>query len=76
MKRFKINIIVKKKEMHREKVMLGEKASVPRRAPVSMLAAAKLSGYLLSLLLAPELFFAGGQSLSQGQILLLLRAAQ
>lgn len=47
---------------------------VPPRAPVSMLVSAKLSGYLLSLLLAPVLFFAGSESLSQSQILLLLRA--
>lgn len=47
---------------------------VPPRAPVSMLVSAKLSGYLLSLLLAPVLFFAGSESLSQSQVLLLLRA--
>lgn len=48
--------------------------SVPPCVPVSMLVSAKLSGYLLSLLLAPVLFFAGSESLSQSQILLLLRA--
>lgn len=44
------------------------------RFPASMLVSAKLSGYLLSLLLAPVLFLAGSESLSQSQILLLLRA--
>lgn len=49
--------------------------SVPPCVPASMLVSAKLSGYLLlSLLLAPELFLAGSESLSQSQILLLLRA--
>lgn len=47
---------------------------VPPCVPVSMLVSAKLSGYLLSLLLASVLFFAGSESLSQSQILLLLRA--
>lgn len=42
--------------------------------PVSMLVSAKLSGYLLSLLLASVLFFAGSESLSERQVLLLLRA--
>lgn len=48
--------------------------SVPPCVPVSMLVSAKLSGYLLSLLLAPVLFLAGSESLSQSQILLLLGA--
>lgn len=49
--------------------------SVPPCVPqASMLVSAKLSGYLLSLLPAPELFLAGSESLSQSQILLLLRA--
>lgn len=42
--------------------------------PVSMLLSAKLSGYLLSLLLASVFFFTGSKSLSESQILLLLRA--
>lgn len=45
-----------------------------RGFPVSMLVSTKLSGYLLSLLLASVLFFAGGESLSERQVLLLLRA--
>lgn len=39
-----------------------------------MLVSDKLSGYLLPLLLASVLFFAGSESLSERQILLLLRA--
>lgn len=45
-----------------------------RGLPVSMLVLPKLSGYLLSLLLASVLFFAGSESLSERQVLLLLRA--
>lgn len=45
-----------------------------RGLPVSMLVATKRSGYLLSLLLASVLFFAGSESLSERQVLLLLRA--
>ncbi len=48
--------------------------SVPLCVPVSMLLTAKLSGYLLSLLLASVFFFTGSESLSESQILLLLRA--
>lgn len=48
--------------------------SVPTCVPVSMLLTAKLSGYLLSLLLASVFFLTGGESLSESQILLLLRA--
>lgn len=50
------------------------KDSVPTCVPVSMLLTAKLSGYLLSLLLASVFFFTGGESLSESQILLFLRA--
>lgn len=45
-----------------------------RGLPVSMLVSPKLSGYLLSLLLASVLFFAGSESLSERQVLLLLGA--
>lgn len=48
--------------------------SVPTCVPVSMLLTAKLSGYLLSLLLTSVFFFTGSESLSESQILLLLRA--
>lgn len=48
--------------------------SVPPCLPVSMLVSDKLSGYLLPLLLASVLFFAGSKGLSERQILLLLRA--
>lgn len=41
---------------------------------LALLVTAKLSGYLLSLLLASVLFFAGSESLSESQILLLLTA--
>lgn len=42
--------------------------------PVSTLLSAKLSGYLLSLLLASVFFFTGSKSLSESQIFLLLWA--
>lgn len=41
---------------------------------LALLLTAKLSRYLLSLLLASVLFFAGSESLSESQILLLLTA--
>lgn len=47
---------------------------VPTCVLVSMLLMPKLSGYLLSLLLASVLFLAGSESLSESEIFLLLRA--
>lgn len=55
-------------------VQRGHDNSVPTCVPVSMLVMAKLSGYLLYLLLTSVFFFTGSESLSKSQILLLLRA--